>query len=319
MLPFLLLTAVGKEPQPLPAIAIHTCVDVDAEEVRRLAALELGSSQVSADVTQLEVTVACAANAQELTVTDRTTGTVTVRSIDLNAELESDRDAAARELALAIAELVRRTELERAPAPTPTPREPATASQPAQRPRPTPPEHDVPTLEPRPWRAELGVTGVVARWSGGEVLMGVDATGRLRFGDRWISDLRLGGRKTRPIALESGGMDGSGISASAGVSFDVVPYVTFVGVSVGVRFGADWLRYATVDGEGSAYGAADVRAFSTSGTATAFIELVRPLSVTADAGVGTALHSIRIRDNGRSISGMRGVLLSGALGLSARF
>lgn len=315
MLPILLFATAGKEPQALPAITIDACVDVDAEEVRRLTALELGSSQLSADVTRLEVTVACTATAQELRVTDRATRAVTVRNIELSAQLQSDRDAAARELSLAIAEVVRRTERESAPAPP----QPAPALPRAEPSQPTPAEHDVPAPEPRPWRAELGVSGVLARWTGGEVLMGVDAAGRLRFGDRLLSDLRLGGRKTRPVELQSGSLDASGISASAGLSLDLVPYVTGGGVAVGVRLGADWLRYTTVAADGTPYGGADVRAFSMSATATAFFEIVRPVSITADAAVGSALHSIGIRENGRTISGMGGVLLSGALGVSAHF
>jgi hypothetical protein len=312
VLPFLLFATVGNERQQLPVIAIDSCVDVDAEEVRRLAALELGSSRVSADVTRLDVAVRCTDRAQELTVTDRTTGAVTVRSIDLTAQLETDRDATARELALAIAEVVRRADPQREPPPPP-------AAPGESRSMPTPTDHAAPASTPRSWRAELGVSGVFTRWTGGEVLLGVDATSRLRFGDSLITELRLGGRKTRPLELRSGGLDAGGVSASAGVSLDLLPYVAAGGVAVGVRFGADWLRYTAVDEQGAAYAGADVRAFSTSATATAFIEVAGPVSVTADAAVGTALHSVGIRDDGRTVSGMRGILLSGALGLGAHF
>jgi hypothetical protein len=303
VLPFLLFATVGKEPERVPAIAIDPCVEVDAEQVRRLTALELGTSRVSADVTRLEVTVGCTGDAQELTVTDRSTGAITVRSIDLNAQLETDRDAAARELSLAIAEVVRRAE----------------APQRAKLLLQAPAERAVPAYEPRPWRAELGVAGVYARWTGGEVLVGVDATGRFRFGDRLITDLRLGGRKTRHIELRSGGIDAGGVSTSAGVSLDLLPYVAAGGVAAGVRLGADWLRYAAVDGQGAPYGGADVYAVNTSVTATAFVEISGPFSITADAAVGTALHSIRIRDHGRTVSEMRGILVSGALGVGAHF
>jgi hypothetical protein len=303
VLPFLLFATVSQEPERVPAIAIDPCVDVDAEQVRRLAALELGTSRVSADATRLEVTVRCTGDAQELTVTDRSTGAITVRSIDLNAQLETDRDAAARELSLAIAEVVRRAE---APARS-------KLSPQAQV------ERSVPAPEPRPWRAELGVAGVLARWTGGEVLMGVDATSRLRFGDRLLTDLRLGGRKTRHLELRRGGIDAGGLSTSAGVSLDLLPYVAAGGVAVGVRLGADWLRYTAVDRQGAPYGGADVYAVSTSVTATTFVEISGPFSITADAAVGTALHSIRIRDNGRTVSEMRGILLSGSLGLGAHF
>lgn len=317
MLPFLLFATVGKEPRPLPAIAIDPCVDVDAEEVRRLAALELGTSEVSPDATRLDVVVRCSERAQELTLSDRITGAVSVRSLDLDAQLDTDRDATARELALAIAELVRRAELQREPLPPPS--KPTTAAQRKDLSLPAPTDRSVSAPEPRPWRAELGVAAVLAGWTGGEILMGVDATSRLRFADRWITDLRLGGRKTRYVELGSGGIDAGGVSASAGVSLDLVPYVNAAGVAIGARFGVDWLRYSAVDEQGTPYGGADVYALSSSATATAFCEIAGPLNITVDAAVGTALHALGIRDNGRSASGMQGLLLSGALGVGARF
>jgi hypothetical protein len=88
---------------------------------------------------------------------------------------------------------------------------------------------------------------------------------------------------------------------------------------LGVRAGADWLRYTAVDADGTPYAGADVRSFNTSATLTAFVEVARPLCVVADAGIGSALHSIAIRDHGRSVSGMQGILVSGALGLGAHF
>jgi hypothetical protein len=315
-LPFVLLATAGAEPRPMPAIAIDSCVDVDAEEVRRLAAIELVTSPPGSPTAGLDVAVGCTDTAQELTVTDLTSGHVTARSIDLNARFATDRDAKTRELALAIAELVRRAELEgeHPPAPKPTPPLPR-----AKPPRTAPSHPHGPEPESRPWRAGLGVAATAIRWTGGEVLLGVDAAGRVRFGERWIGELRLGGRKTQPVSLRAGTLDAHGVSATLGLSLDVAPFLNGAGVAVGARLGADWLRYSALDARGTQYGGADAAAFHSSAGAAAFIELSRPLCLTADAAVGTALHTITITDNGTRASRMSGVLMSGALGLSAHF
>jgi hypothetical protein len=90
-------------------------------------------------------------------------------------------------------------------------------------------------------------------------------------------------------------------------------------VSFGARLGFDWLRYATRDrGEVSQDGG-DGTAVSLAGTTTGFVALSGALCFTVDAAVGGALHSVVIRENGEAISGTRGVLLQGALGLGAHF
>src|SRR5215207_4260265 len=90
---------------PSPAIRIDPCVEVDAEEVRRLAAIELGNWKPRASHGELEVVVGCSGGAQELRLNDRERARVTVRSIDLGAKAAGDtgeptaedRDAKARE------------------------------------------------------------------------------------------------------------------------------------------------------------------------------------------------------------------------------
>jgi hypothetical protein len=246
---------------------------------------------------------------------ERASGRVTTRSVDLNPRFATDRDAKARELALAIAEVVRRAELEGDPLTHPA----LAPAPPRVTPSPGPPEGPPNATEPRPWRADLGVAGTAARWTGGEVLFGVDATGRLRLGTWLITDLRLGGRKTRPVQLQTGKVDAQGMSAMVGLSLDIAPFLSGAGAAVGARLGADWLRYSAVDQQGLQYGGGDAGSFSASAGATAFVEVSAPLCITADAAIGTALHTIAITDNGRSVSGMRGMLLTGSLGLSAQF
>ena len=98
----LLVVAGATEPPALPALSIDPCVQVDAEEVRRLAEIELGTGRGAPSPTDLEVSVSCQGGLEELKLTDRGTGRVTVRSIDLSAPHSTERDAKARELALAI-------------------------------------------------------------------------------------------------------------------------------------------------------------------------------------------------------------------------
>ena len=55
------------------------------------------------------------------------------------------------------------------------------------------------------------------------------------------------------------------------------------------------------------------------GTTTGFVALSGKLCLMVDAAVGGALHSVALRENGGVISGTRGVLFQGALGLGAHF
>jgi hypothetical protein len=296
-----------------PPITIDPCVEVDAEEVRRLTAIELTNWHRGASFRALEVVVACRDGVQELRVTDRVRGQVAFRSIDLTAPDAGDRDAKTRELALAIAELLRRADAEAPPEAPAAPIVPAPAAS-------TVPERSA-AIEPvlERWKGELGVAGVGVVWTGGEALFGADLAGRLHV-TRWlITELRLGGRDTRPIELENGSMDGHGISAAAGVSLDATPGMHRMGVSFGVRLGVDWLRYAAVNRDDVTYAGKDAAALSVAGTSTAFVVLSDPVCFTIDAAVGGALHSIVIRENDSQVSGMRGILLSSALGLAAQF
>lgn len=303
---FTVLLLAAASASELPRISIEPCVEVDASEVLRLTAIEVSSWQGQSSVASFDVFVGCQDGGQRLRLMDAKRGQVAERSIDLSAVGASDRDARARELALAIAELLRRNESGDQPVPNvvidavPVP--------------PSPP----PTMV-MPWQAELGVTAAAMGWTGGAVLFGADLTGRARFAGWFIAELRAGGRSTRPVSLDNGSMTGRGLSASAGLAFDVVPNFQWVGVSLGARLGVDWLRYAAIDEEGFTYDGRDATGVNAFGTATAFVSLVGPLRITLDAGVGTALHEVTIRENDETLGGLSGVVASGALGLAARF
>jgi len=301
----------------MPAIAIDPCVEVDADEVRRLAALELNAWRAGPS-DALSVLVTCDGEVQELRLVDRVKGQETVRNLDLSAASGTDRDAKTRELALAIAELLRRAQVAVTPEPALAPSlPPAPIARERQEGSPaTPAERGIAA---RPFRLELGAAGRATTWTGGEMLFGADVTARTHL-SRWlILDLRVGGTKSRPVALAHGTLDAFGVSAAAGIALDVTPSWQSVGVALGARFGADWLRYAAMDHGGVAYGGHDAGAVTASGTLNAFAALSGQFCITADAAIGGALHSVAIHDNGQNVSGLSGAFFSGAFGVAAHF
>jgi hypothetical protein len=302
-----------------PVIRIDPCVQVDGEEVRRVTAIELSGSRPQRSLAELEVDVACRNGVEEIQLIDRVRARITVRSIDLRTRGDADlgapaaeaRDAKARELALAIAELLRRTEGESALG-VPTARV-------APSPGADPGAAGSSSGEPRPLRLELDVAGVLEHFTAGETLFGADLSGRLHVASWLIAELRLGGRKTKPVALERGAIDGHGVTAAAGLALDLTPGMHRAGVALGARLGGSWLRYAASQGRATAFAGKDAAAATLAGTATGFVMLTRDFCVVADASVGTALHAIVIRENDRRLSGMRGVFMSSAIGLGAHF
>jgi hypothetical protein len=315
----LLLMAGAPHVTPVPTIRIDPCIEVDADEVRRLTAIELSGWRPPGSSEALEVIVACARGVQELRLIDSARGEVRVRSIDLQTRAAreaqdsaaEDRDAKARELALAIAELFRRTEVEAAPSVSGSP-----AQQPAVRARSETPES---SGKPAPWRVELATAGVAVHWTGGETLFGADFSGRLRLTRRFIAELRLGARRTEPIDITSGSVDGHGAAAAVGLALDVTPGMQWAGVSLGARLGVDWLRYAALDQRDTSFAGTDAAAANLGAAATGFLMLSDLWCVTADASFGGALHSIVIDQNRRRISGVHGVYLSGALAVGGHF
>ncbi|HEX6272205.1 MAG TPA: hypothetical protein VFZ53_04175 [Polyangiaceae bacterium] len=304
--PALLFVTEAVATAPTPAITIDPCVEVDADEVRRLAAMELRTWHWRTPPATFEVVAACRDEHDELRLTNRSLGQITVRSIDLSA---TGGDAKARELALAVAELLRRADMDSAPE-VPSLRAKPVESAPAVQP---------PSPEPRPWNLELGLTGAFASWTGGEVLFGADIAGRAHWG-RWvILELRLGGRKSRAVTLSNGAVDGRGAAAALGVALDAMPFVRHAGVSFGARLGADWLRYAASESGDASYDGGDATSVSVAATTTGFVDLSEALRLTADVAVGGALHSVAIREDERTVSSTRGVLLGGAVGLSTYF
>jgi hypothetical protein len=316
----LLLLVTAPSAVPMPTIAIDPCVEVDADEVRRLAALELHTWRAGPSASALSVLVTCGADVQELRLTDGVSGQETVRTLDLNAASGTDRDAKTRELALAIAELLRRVQVDSTPEPEPAPAPAPMPSPIAQEPsQAAPSEPDDDDTGARPFRLELGAAARGTTWTGGEVLLGADVSARTHL-RRWlIAELRVGGGKTRQVELRGGTLDANGMTAAAGVALDVGPSWRNVGVALGARLGAEWLRYAAIDRDGVAYGGRDAGALTASGTVNAFIKVSAPICLTVDAAVGGALHSIAIRDNGQKVSGLGGVLFSSAFGIASHF
>lgn len=312
--PWILLLVVGQEPAELPGLTIDPCVQVDPEEVRRLASIELASWSAARSPTELEVAVSCRDGLQEVQLLDRARGTATVRSIDLGATELTDRAAKARELALVIAELLRRAATERAPEPAPE--------------RPKPPPVVPPPVDPEParaeplprrWRGEVGVSGLVARWTAGELWFGVDAAARIHLGRYIIGELQVGGRSSRAVELNVGTIAANGIGGRVGLAVDVTPGMRRVGLAFGASLGGDWLRYSAVDANELEYGGGNAGALSAAGTATAFLVLADPFCLTFRAVAGGALHAISIENNGESVSGARGALFAGAVGVATQF
>jgi len=100
----LLFFGTASAAPPRVSLRIHPCAAVPADEVRRLAALELGTlftDELGPATTQVEVD--CQAGAIRLRVDDRVTGKMLERSIALD---EAPAKARGRLLALAVAELV---------------------------------------------------------------------------------------------------------------------------------------------------------------------------------------------------------------------
>jgi hypothetical protein len=200
----------------------------------------------------------------------------------------------------------------------------AAFKQPLERPAfaprlPAPTKDRKPVGEERgPFGVELGVSGVVAGWTGGQVLLGGDGSGRVRLG-RWvIVEARLGARRVRAVELANGSIEGSGVSGGVGLALD--PFGTRqAGISFGARLAGAWLRYVVTDRRGVRYGRAQAGAVSLAGTTTAFMSLSEPLCVTLDLALGGALRSVTVRDQERRAPGLHGVVVASAAGLAARF
>jgi hypothetical protein len=312
--PMLLLVTGATETSALPGLSIDSCVQVDADEVRRLTAIELSGWAGSLSPEELEVAVGCRDGIEEVRLTDRAQERISVRNVDLSAVGGTDRAARERELALVIAELLRRAATEREREEPPSPKPVSQAPRPIELPRPSP--------SPRPergWDVALGVSGIVLNWTGGERWFGVDANGRTHLGRYLILDLEIGPRAVKSVNLNAGTLRGRGVGGHVGLSFDVTPSLRHVGLSLGASLGGDWLRYSAEDRNGVEYGGGGAGALSAAGTTSAFVALSDPVCLTFRTAVGGALHSIRIRDNGLAVSGARGVLLSGAVGVAALF
>ena len=206
---------------------------------------------------------------------------MTVRSIDLGATELTDRDAKARELALAIAELLRRAATER-------PAEPPPAKPVPLAPPPVVRKPPAPAPPPRRWHGEIGLSGVIVGWTGGEVWFGADAAARAHFGRYLIGELQLGGRSTRSVGLNVGRIAANGVGGRLGLALDVTPGMRRLGLSFGASFGGDWLRYSAVDAGDVEYGGGDAGSLSAAGTATATTVWSRAAAVAPAAAPASA-------------------------------
>jgi hypothetical protein len=160
---------------------------------------------------------------------------------------------------------------------------------------------------------------LVAGWTAGEVWFGVDAAARIHLGRYLIGELQFGGRSSQAVDLNVGKIAADGIGGRLGLALDVTPGLHRVGLAFGASLGGDWLRYSAVDANDLEYGGGNAGALSAAGTATAFLVLADPFCLTFRAAVGGALHSISIENNGQSVSGARGALFAGAVGVATQF
>jgi hypothetical protein len=172
---------------------------------------------------------------------------------------------------------------------------------------------------PLSWRTQLGASAVVDAATGGEALFGADIAGRVHVSPWLIGELRLGGRKTRPVDFESGRIDGTARAGSLGLSLDATPYAQPAGVAFGARLSVAALRYSVIRDDGERLGVASAPAVSAHATVSGFIALSHHFGLLMDAAVGSPLHTVVIRENERLLSGLSGVLLSSSVGAVAQF
>jgi hypothetical protein len=302
------------------SLTVDACVGVDAEEVRHLTATELLMD--ATDRSGLEVLVGCHQGVQKLRVLHTSRGLVGARVIELG-DVEN-KDARHRELALAIAELVRRVPENPAPAaPIPAP--------PPLRPELQPPRavDPLPKVSPQPpkvsgvregWAAEVALAATFVHWTANQRFVGADLVARVSVAEPFLIELRAGGRKTiRATALSEGRIDASGFSAGLGLGCELVPELQAVGVVLGARIGADWLRYSIFDDGRVSYSSADAADVHALGTLTGSVGLWGNSRLVVELAAGGALHSVAIREEGQLVAGVRGAMLGGTVGLSARF
>jgi hypothetical protein len=121
------------------------------------------------------------------------------------------------------------------------------------------------------------------------------------------------------LDLEHAQVGGYGLAASAGISFDTTPYSRGAGLAFGARLGVSRLRYSVAGDDGVRLGVASASAVSAMATASGFVAISGRVGLLVDASLGSALHTVEIQENNRSISALNGILLSSALGVTAQF
>lgn len=316
----LLLLGVAAVSAPV-TVTIDSCVGVNASEVRRLTATELLNEETT--LAGFEVLVACRGTSYILRLLH--VGRGVVDSSELATGDVVAEDARNRELAIAVAELLRR-----APELLPPDRIVDVASNrptellPRESTAPTPPPpppivQTEPAAPVGPWRGELGVVGTFVHWTGGEQLLGSDLVARVALVPRLWVELRTGGRRTlQPTVMNGTSIDATGFGAAVGFGYTVTPGLELVDIRLGAKVGADWLRFFIADDSAVVYGGADATNVYALGALTALMALSDAWHLNIELAAGGALRPIAIRD-GKDVSGPRGVMAAGVLGMVGRF
>jgi hypothetical protein len=312
----LALLGVAAVASPVP-VTIDACVAVDPEEVRRLTAIELLADET--DRSGFEVLVGCRGDSQTLRLLHASRGVVDSRSIE--ASKTAAPDARNRELALAIAELIRRApEAPEQPPEVAAP--PKTVPEAASARIESRPDTRAPQqrMDPARVRAQFAAVAALVHWSAGHRLLGADLVVRVATAPGLVPELRVGVRQTPgAVSLSRDEIDARGFSAALGLGYALLDLDRFVHLTLGGRLGIDGLRYAVSEPSGGTYAGADASDVHALGTANIAVALSERVRVEAEAAAGGALHAIVIRDNGQDVTGARGVMFVGSLGVAAWF
>jgi hypothetical protein len=176
--------AHARESGPELRMALHDCDAAFADEVRRIAGIELHATVVGPESGQhvvTEISVTCHGSVADLWVSDASTSKVSLRTVALGG---TSPGARARLIALAIAELVSASweEVET----NPEPKVPA-----AVPPRPEA-RAAVSRAIRKPSRLDLDVLGEARIFGGGALLFGGKVEGTIRVGKSWMLRLDAG-------------------------------------------------------------------------------------------------------------------------------
>lgn len=162
---------------------------------------------------------------------------------------------------------------------------------------------------------EIALRFATEHYGGGQTHLGADLGALVPLGGRFTLDLDAGFRQGLRVSAPHGRILSSALGFGAGVRFAVVHTpAADAGVSVGARLAATRFRGAAATGATDAE-LAGLTAFARLGLFTS-VKLAGPLHLDATAGAGAPLRALEATDDGRTITGVSGVELFGALGLA---